>query len=84
MKLQRMCAVCREKKEKDSLLRVVRQSDCAVLDLNGKIQGRGAYICKTAECIQKARKVRAVERSLSMKIDSAVYDAVEEWCKDGE
>ena len=84
MKLQRMCAVCRELKTKDGLLRIVRCSDGVVLDSTGKIQGRGAYICKKVECIQKARKVRAIERSLSVKIDGAVYDAVEAWCEDGE
>ena len=84
MKLQRMCAVCRELKTKEQLLRIVRQNDGVVLDPCGKIQGRGAYICKSDECIQKARKVRAFERSLSMRIDGSVYDAVEAWCENGK
>ena len=77
MKLQRMCAVCREKKSRDQLLRVVRQQSGAVLDRECKIQGRGAYICKDEKCISVARKARAFERSLSMRIDSTVYDEVE-------
>ena len=77
MKLQRMCAVCREVKGKDELLRIVKQKDNVSLDLTGKQAGRGAYICKTGECIEKARKARAIERSLSCKVEPEVYDALE-------
>lgn len=77
MNPQRMCAVCREVRDKNLLLRVVKQNGGAVLDQEGKLQGRGAYICKNDLCIQKARKARAFERSLSMRIDGAIYDALE-------
>ncbi len=77
MKLQRMCTVCRKKKAKDELLRVVKQEGIITIDTDGKIQGRGAYICKTAECIAKARKVKAFERSFSMKVNESVYDVLE-------
>ena len=81
MKLQRMCAVCRVKKQKDELLRIVKQDKTVSIDPDGKIQGRGAYICKNKKCISSARKARAFERSLSMRIDSTVYDTVEAWCE---
>ena len=84
MKLQRMCAVCREVKGKDELLRVVKQKDNVSVDLGGKVAGRGAYICKDAVCIEKARKTRALERSLSCKVDQSVYDALEAMQNDGK
>ncbi len=79
MKLQRMCAVCRVKKQKDELLRIVKQDKTVSIDPDGIIQGRGAYICKAAECLGKARKARAIERSLSMRVPDTVYDALEAW-----
>ena len=44
------------------------------LDLTGKKPGRGAYVCKSAECFEKARKARRFERSLSCKIPEEVYE----------
>ncbi len=84
MKLQRMCAVCREVKGKDALLRIAKQKDRVSLDLDGKLAGRGAYICKNGECIGKARKARAIERSLSCKVEPEVYDALEAMQSGGE
>ncbi len=77
MKLQRMCAVCREVKGKDSFVRIVKQKESISVDLSGKLAGRGTYICKDGGCIEKARKVRAIERSLSCKVETDVYDALE-------
>ena len=48
------------------------------LDLTGKKSGRGAYVCKNAECLKKARKKRAFERAFSMQIEDEVYDKMEE------
>jgi len=84
MKLQRMCAVCREVKGKDAFIRIVKQKDNVSLDLSGKQAGRGAYICKDGGCIEKARKARAIERSLSCKVDQSIYDALEAMQSDGE
>ena len=84
MKLQRMCAVCREVKGKDELLRIVKQKDIVSFDSTGKMAGRGAYICKYGGCIQKARKARAIERSLSCKVEPCVYDALEAMQSGGE
>ena len=84
MKLQRMCAVCREVKGKDELVRIVKQKDNVLLDIGGKMAGRGAYICKNESCIQKARKTRALERSLSCKVNQSMYDALEAMQNGGE
>ncbi len=82
MKFQRMCAVCRYLKDKRELLRFVKKDGIVMFDISGKILGRGAYICKTEECIKKARKARALERSFSCKVEETIYDCLEEYGKD--
>ena len=72
---QRQCMGCRERKNKKDMIRVVRQTDGNVsLDFSGKLNGRGAYICPDLECLKKARKSRALDRSLEVEIPEAVYD----------
>ena len=54
-----------------------------VLDVTGKMNGRGAYLCKELECLKKARKNKGVERSLKMAIPAEIYDNIEkEFAKD--
>lgn len=74
----RMCVVCREMKPKSELLRVVKLEGGEKFDPTFKKQGRGAYICTSPECASKARKTRAFERSFSGRVDSAIYDKLEE------
>lgn len=72
---QRQCMGCRERKAKKELIRVVRGTDGNVsLDFSGKLNGRGAYICPCAECLQKAQKAKSLERSLEVPIPQEVYD----------
>ena len=72
---QRQCMGCRERKNKRDLIRVVRQTDGTVsLDFSGKLNGRGAYICPDAECLKKALKSKALDRSLEVTIPEEVYD----------
>lgn len=72
---QRQCMGCRERKDKRELLRVVRGTDGTVsLDFSGKLNGRGAYICPRTECLQKARKTKALERSLETEVPEQVYE----------
>lgn len=78
MDSRRMCVVCRQMKPKNELLRVVKSGAEAELDRTFKVQGRGAYICMSAECISKARKLRAFERSFSGRVDACIYDKIEE------
>jgi len=76
---QRMCAGCKEQKLKKELVRVVRSPEGEIsLDLTGKKSGRGAYICRSLDCLKQARKARRLERSLSCKIPEEVYDQMEE------
>jgi len=72
---QRQCMGCRERKEKRALIRIVRCTDGQVrLDFSGKLNGRGAYICPSPECLAKARKAKALDRSLETSIPEEVYE----------
>ena len=72
---QRQCMGCRERRDKRALLRVVRGTDGTVsLDFSGKLNGRGAYICPKMECLQKAQKSKARERSLEAEVPQQVYE----------
>ena len=72
---QRQCMGCRERMAKRDLIRIVRQPDGNVsLDFSGKLNGRGAYICPNPECLKKAQRSKALERSLEVTIPEEVYD----------
>ena len=69
-----MCVGCREMKEKRSLLRVVKSPEGAIsFDRVGKAPGRGAYVCKSKACLERAVKARQLERALETRIDEAVF-----------
>ena len=66
-------------KPKKELIRVVKSPEGEIsLDFTGKKSGRGAYICRSVECFNKARKGRRLEKAFSCKIDAGVYDAMAE------
>ena len=72
---QRQCMGCREKKAKREMIRVVRGTDGNVsLDFGGKMNGRGAYICPNPDCLKKAQRSKALERSLEVEIPAEVYE----------
>ena len=74
----RQCMGCRERREKREMIRVVRGTDGHVgLDFSGKLNGRGAYICPNMECLKKARKSKALDRSLEVEIPEEVYDRLQ-------
>jgi predicted RNA-binding protein YlxR (DUF448 family) len=75
----RRCCGCGESFPKKELIRVVRTPDGTVqMDFTGKLSGRGAYVCRSLTCLQKAHKARRAERSLSCDIPEEVYDRMEE------
>ena len=81
---ERMCSGCRERRQKGELVRVVRSPDGIIsLDTTGKAPGRGAYICPSETCFQRARKTRALERALETTISPEVFDALEEQLRRG-
>ena len=60
-------------------MRVVRDSEGNIsLDLTGKKNGRGAYLCRSLDCLQKARKSKRIDRTFEMQIPDAIYDNIEE------
>ena len=72
---QRQCMGCRERKAKRDMIRVVRCTDGTVnLDFGGKMNGRGAYVCPDPECLKKAVRSKALDRSLEVTIPEEVYD----------
>lgn len=74
----RMCAGCRERAPKKTLIRVVRTPEGELLlDARDKAPGRGAYICRKAECLKKAKKSRALERALNITISEDAYASLE-------
>ena len=74
----RMCTGCGEMKPKRELVRVVKNSEGEIsLDLTGKAQGRGAYVCRSIDCLKKARKSRRIVRSFKCRIPDELYDKME-------
>ena len=74
----RQCTGCREMKNKKEMIRVLKTAeDEIVLDATGKKNGRGAYICFSRECLEKAKKNHGLERSLKAAIPDEVYKSLE-------
>ena len=79
----RQCVGCG--KEKKAMLRVIKTSEGEILlDDTGKKNGRGAYICKTMQCLEKAVKNKGLERSLKVRIPQEVYDELKKEMADYE
>ena len=80
----RMCTGCMEMKPKKELIRVVKSSEGEVsVDLTGKKSGRGDYICKSIECLEKAFKGKRLSRNLDVSIDEEVYNKLREEINNG-
>lgn len=81
----RQCTGCREMKPKRELIRVVRSPENEIaLDFKGKAQGRGAYVCRSQECLKKAIKSKALERSLEVSIPDEIYLQLKEQMEVGD
>ena len=75
----RMCAGCCEHKPKKELVRVVKSPEGEIsLDTTGRKPGRGAYVCRSADCLRLARRARRLERAFSCQIPDEVYERMEE------
>ena len=81
----RQCLGCREMKPKKELIRVVRSPEGMIsLDFRGKAPGRGAYLCRSGECLKKAVKSKALERAFSAQIPQDVYDRLQREMEAGD
>ena len=75
---QRQCMGCRERKEKRAMIRVVRTPEGEVtLDFSGKKNGRGAYLCPNPDCLKKAIRSKALDRSLEVTIPEEVIQRLQ-------
>lgn len=74
---QRTCIACNEKKDKKELLRIVKNNQNEIyVDETGKANGRGAYICKNENCLEKLMKSKKLEKTFEMKIDNEIYNNI--------
>jgi hypothetical protein len=79
---ERRCVGCREMKNKKDLLRIVRCNNSVdgvlafMTDETGKAAGRGAYVCKSEDCLSKAVKNKSFERSFKAKLPPNVYEDI--------
>lgn len=74
----RQCLGCGQMKDKRELMRVIKTSEGEfILDLTGKKNGRGAYICPDCECLKKVIKTKALDRAFKMSVDDDVYRMLE-------
>ncbi|MFK5883569.1 MAG: YlxR family protein [Candidatus Izemoplasma sp.] len=81
----RKCVVTNERLLKSELVRIVKNSDdVAVIDLTGKVNGRGAYLQMKVSVVEKAKKTRALERHLGIKIDESIYTDLIEMINNGQ
>ncbi len=82
---ERRCLGCMESFPKSALVRVVRSPQGEIsLDLTGKKSGRGAYICKSAECFKKAVKAKRFEHSFECEIPEEVFDGIRKELEEAE
>lgn len=74
----RQCVGCGEMKNKKDMIRVLKSAEGpVVLDMTGKKNGRGAYLCMNKECLAKARKNKGLERSFKISIPDEIYENLE-------
>ncbi len=73
----RKCTGCGSIKPKKELIRILKTPEGEIIiDKTGKKNGRGAYICDSVECFEKAKKSKGIERSLEMQIPSEIYESL--------
>jgi len=80
---QRKCVGCQEMKDKSKIIRIVSNENGVSIDVTGKANGRGTYVCKNPGCLEKAKKSKGIERSLKRAIPKETYEQLTtEICKD--
>ncbi|NLP14006.1 MAG: YlxR family protein [Clostridium sp.] len=80
----RMCLGCQEMKPKKELIRVVKNKENEIsIDFTGKKPGRGAYICRSLSCFEKARKGKRLERAFEASINEEIYELLRKDLEDG-
>ena len=81
---RRRCVGCGAERPKREMIRVARSPDgSVVIDETGRAQGRGAYLCRDAECLRAAMKKKALARALRSQVGREVYEMIEPLCGGG-
>lgn len=76
-KPERTCIACNEQKEKKELLRIVKSKEGIIeVDETGKKNGRGAYICKSEECLEKIMKSKKLQKVFEKEIEDELYENI--------
>ena len=74
---QRTCMGCNQKKEKNQLIRIVKNKNNEIsIDRTGKKEGRGAYICDNVECLEKLMKNKRLNRIFEMTVSQEIYESL--------
>lgn len=73
---ERMCVACRQMKPKKELIRIVNTDNGVVVDSTGKLNGRGVYLCKCRECVERALKNKGFAKHNGFSLDT-VADQLE-------
>lgn len=74
---QRTCMGCNTKRNKNELIRIVKNKDGDIfIDITGKANGRGAYICNDVQCLEKAIKSKRLEKCFETKVDNEIYESL--------
>ena len=85
IKPQRTCMGCNSKKDKNELIRIVKNNKNEItVDKTGKLEGRGAYICNSMECLEKAIKSRRIEKAIEAKISDEIFEQLKSLINGGE
>lgn len=72
---ERKCTGCGQKAPKSDLIRIVRTPEGEIVtDTTGKVNGRGAYLCKKLSCLKKAQKANRFEKALESEIPDEIYE----------
>ena len=76
-KPERTCIVCKTQREKNDLLRIVKSKEGIIEpDITGKKNGRGAYICKNEDCLNKLIKTKKLEKVFEKEISLELYEDI--------
>ena len=83
-KPQRTCIGCRQVRDKDRMIRIVRTPEGGfILDRTGHAAGRGAYLCDDADCLQRMIRTKGLDRAFHAKADAKAYEALREQMESG-
>lgn len=79
----RMCVACRQMKPKSDLVRIIKGDGGIITDKSGKVQCRGVYMCKSAECVRTGIKKKSLERAFKCAVAAEIYEMIEKEINNG-